>query len=248
MKNIAFNLIHNEKNLKIITTTEKSINLAESFLDLNKKLKEKFTQILNDKTECISNMINKNSHLDNSIKVEISDDLTKYTTGDGEKLNQNEEIHELNKNNFLGKKTNREQLIEKANDKNYEKNNLQENLILDKFVLTQNKGTISEYESKSSKNFYLFINPNTEKYLLNKNIKYNCLKKDGTNDHFIKSNSETQDKISFEESKNFSLKFDSKQTYMDDNNLNINQIDDKNSNFDMSREDDNDEISIPDII
>jgi hypothetical protein len=258
-------LIHNEKNLKVVTTPEKLINLSESFLDLNKKIKERFSEILNEREQSFFQHLNKSmgnvpqeNQSNNIAPTSDKNQLVVSTKQTNKNIGLN-----LQEASFIGKKTLRDFSGEEiANEQS-------ENLLFNKFAATAGtqkdlsgitkqkiSGTaeMGVYKSKTSANFYLFLNKKTEKaYFLKNKKEYN------EQDESMQSNFETEKRSDLEnakEKKPFSQRFETRSNNENnEENLDLNeteQIKDKdpktgNKGNNLDDEDD-DEIDIPDII
>lgn len=149
---------------------------------------------------------------------------------------------------LLGKKTLRNFQSDLNNN---EQNN---DLLFDKFVDTKqqsfNEIGMSQYKSKTSANFYLFVNKKTEKnYFLNN-------KKD-IKEH--KNDFEDEIENAAKEKKPFSLRFNQNEDQSKkEENLDLNEPGNKENknmkesnndkNVQQNEDDDDDEIDIPDII
>lgn len=256
--------------MNIITSPGKTINLAESFLDLNKKIKERFSEILIERSEnFLANKIlnaNTKQFLDSNKTNNLNlKDLNQANLDS----NKKSEIPNFNNGDatLLKKKTIRDSQERKKIEDNDITKKSEEILLFDKFARTENskiknmgnnnndnskifsKASISEYKSKLSRNFYLFLNKNSEKsYLTNKKVyvdEVNDIKKE-------------QVLISqYQNQKNdFKIKFNS-DADNDQMNLDLNETDfnakftshgDNIKLINKDEIDDNDEIIIPDII
>lgn len=252
---LAFNLIHNEKNIKIITTPEKAINLSESFLDLNKKIKERFSEILSERESSFTQNLNQLNQSNNVASVQEKN--LSNIPSESVKITGDFNAKDKNKVELLGKKTLRDSPKKISNDKADE-------ILFDKFVNTENpdrgmanrnleEAGINEYKSKTSANFYLYLNKsNSAKTYLNiKNKK---------EDEKIQSGIDIRNKIGQyndeKDKKPFSLKFNPINIVEgNEENLDLNELEGtkdkvlKTANTGNNLHDDEeDEISIPDII
>jgi len=251
-------LIHNENNLKIIATLEKTINLSESFLDLNKKIKDRFSEILHEREISFTQKLNisKNS---NNFPPDTNCNILNFPSGSTE-TTKVLESQNINDTSFLGKKTLRNSSIKIINEPT-------EDLLFDKFAIIQNndKGMknrklenagINEYLSKTSANFYLYLNKNhsASTYLNFKNKKDEEKIQNEVN--IVNKKTDSQE---VNENKMFSLKFRPDDNHeANEENLALTEIEGiarkefKSANTENAMDDDEDDeddgISIPDII
>lgn len=257
--------------MKIIATNEKTINLSEGFLDLNKKLRDKFSQIYNDRLEKLNEIIMNNSLLQ-SEKISNVDNSTAsiaFVNSGESKLLGNKTLRDnsqdINNKNFNHITTNilddnkasipsvdaANSVILESNlslNETYLQDNKKSNnmpLLFNKFEKqSKNSGNYNfvEYKNKYSKNFYLFMHKDNEaNYLMNSQTKANF---DNKNSNNILNN-EKVNKIEDKE-KNFSVTFTQKSENSGDE-----VIIPKNSMkeiVNLNNNDSDDDIEIPEII
>lgn len=150
--------------MKIITNTEKTINLSDSFLDLNKRLGDNLKKMYNERSENLAEQIKILSVSESSNKkpnelglsgksLEAPQLLGNKTKREQNKIN-NPSIGKINEENKVKKELNSITFDEK-----------EDNLLLNKFkpssdVLKEKSKDykIQEFTSKFKTNFYLFLN------------------------------------------------------------------------------------------
>lgn len=221
---------------------------------MNKKIKERFSEILSERELSFTQNLNQLNK--SNILVPVPEKNVLDIPSESSKTTRVLETIDINDKTLIGKKTLRNSPVKTIKEQ-------ADDLVFEKFMIVNDNDKdmknrelgisgINEYKSKTSANFYLYLNKNNSEstYLNFKN------KKDDQKIHqdFHVASKQT-DFNEEKENKLFSLKFsDNNNVETLDGNLNLNELDVnarkgyKAAHTDDNLDDEDDEISIPDII